>query len=47
MNELATAPFVRKALPVRTDKLASSGTETYQIKSRRINIDKCKVPGHN
>lgn len=40
----ATAPFVRKAVPGLTDKLESSGTEQYQIKSLLKNTAKCKVP---
>lgn len=44
IKEIATAPFVLKAVPGLTDKLASSGKEQYHIRSRRKNIAKCKVP---
>lgn len=44
VNEHATAPLVLNAVPGLTDKLASSGTEQYQIKSLLKNIAKCKVP---
>lgn len=44
IKELATAPLVRNALPGRTDRLASSGIEIYHIKSRRMKIQRCKVP---
>lgn len=46
-NEHATAPFVLKAVPGLTDKLASSGTEQYQIRSLLKNIAKCNVPERN
>lgn len=44
MKAQATAPLVRNAVPGRTEILDSSGTEQYQIKSRRRNIAKCNVP---
>lgn len=41
---IATAPFVLNAVPGRTEKLASSGNEQYQIRSRRRKTAKCNVP---
>lgn len=44
MKAQATAPLVLNAVPCLTDMLASSGTEQYQIRSRRRKITKCNVP---
>lgn len=43
-KDIATAPFVRNAVPGLTDKLASSGREQNQIKSLLMNTIKCIVP---
>lgn len=40
----ATAPFVLNAVPGLVEKLASSGTEQNQIRSRRRKRARCKVP---
>lgn len=40
----ATAPFVLKAVPGLTDKLASSGMEQYHIRSLRTKTARCIVP---
>lgn len=36
-NDIATAPFVRKAVPGLTDKLASSGNEQNHMRSLLMN----------
>lgn len=43
-NDMATAPFVRKAVPGRTDRQSSSGTEQNHIKSRRMKTARWIVP---
>lgn len=47
INAVPTAPFVRKALPGLTERLASSAIETYQIRSLRIKVTRCRVPMEN
>lgn len=42
---MATAPFVRKAVPGRTEREASSGSEQNHMRSLRMNTTRWIVPG--